>query len=279
VAGNITWDLNGCTVTVAADTTGYINPSAANHKHTEPNGWNSGNPKTVFCFEGGANGIFTVKSSAKGGKIVNEAPGALFGVGEGKGTRVNFQGENLTIESKNHWIFFGIELGYDYVSKPDPRVTIDGGTYIGGYASGIMQFCGNAVIKNATFIATNAAASKLTASDAYRDGIVSFDNVIFIASVSTAPAYYSSSSKNQSASFNDCVYIGCEPTSLERCAKLNSLTYTGVNLASTEENLALINASAPAGTVTLIKAKEETNAFSSIKVKLSGKLILVIEVL
>ena len=263
--GSIVWDLNGHTVTVAADTTGFINPSAANHKLTEPNGWNSGNPKTVFCFEGyNKTNTFTIKSSVAGGRLVNLAPAVLFGVGEGKATRVVFEGEGLTVESANHLIFFGIELGYDFVSLADPRMTINGGTFISGYASGIMQFCGNSSVSNATFISTNASVAQLTNLDAYRNGKITFDNVTFIAAKDTAPAFYSNSSKEHYATFNNCVYIGCEPTTLARCANLKGLTYSGVNLASTETNLALINASAPAGTAkyTFMIAAADGNVYS-----------------
>ena len=265
-AGSIVWDLNGTTVTVSADTTGFINPTAANHKHTEPNGWNSGNPKTVFCFEGyNKDNTFTIKSSATGGKIVNLATAALFGVGEGKATRVVFEGEGLTVESANHMIFYGIELGYDFVSLADPRMTINGGTFISGYSSGIMQFCGNSSVSNATFISTNASVAQLTNLDAYRNGKITFDNVTFIAAKDSAPAFYSTlqSGRTRNATFNNCVYIGCEPTTTTR-SPITSLTYTGTNLASTETNLALINASAPAGTAkyTFMIAAADGNVYS-----------------
>ena len=246
VNGSIVWDLNGTTVTVSADTTGFINPAAANFALSNPGGWNSGNPKTVFCFEGSsATNSVTVKSSIAGGKIVNESAGALFAVGEGTRTPVIF--ENVTLISEKNYVFFGIELNRDAVSLTAPRLTINGGTYIGGYASGIMRFCGNSVVSDATFVSTNASVAQLIAIGSYRNADVSFDNVVFVAKNATAPAVYSSSSNTHNASFNDCVYIGCEPTSLARCEKLTSLTYTGTNIASSEENLALIYATAPEG--------------------------------
>ena len=247
--GSIVWDLNGTTVTISADTTGFINPAAANHV-LNSSGWNSSNPATVFGFEGyNATNTFTVKSSKAGGKIVNAGAThsknvAIFGAGEGKSTRVVFEGENLTIDAKNAFLFYGIEMGS--TTATDPRLTVNGGTYIGAYAQGVMYFCGNTVVSDATFISTNASVAQLTVLDSYRDGSITFNNVTFIAQNPTAPAFYSSSSKTHNATFTDCIYIGCEPTSTTRFPKIKSLEYKGITKADTENALLVAFGAKPA---------------------------------
>ena len=92
VNGNIVWDLNGTTVTVASTVTGLVKMAAANCKLTATGAGATYSGDTVFGFEGTTTNTITLKSSAPGGKIVNESSAHLFGTGEGKKTKIFFEG-------------------------------------------------------------------------------------------------------------------------------------------------------------------------------------------
>lgn len=249
--GSIVWDLNGTTVTIASNVTGLVRMAAANCSLTSGSGATY-NGNTVFGFEGtSVANSFTLKSSVPGGKIVNESSGHLFGVGEGKKTKMIFEGENLTIISPKGLIINSGELERslaDLKNGEDVRHVINGGVYISGSDSGVFIISMSASLKDATIISTSANAARVVNQDTYRIGNVTVENCIFVAANSAAIAYKAGASNAHKLTFKDCVYVNCVPTNLTSCPSIVALTHEGINLADTEANLALIYASAPAGT-------------------------------
>ena len=252
VSGDIVWDLNGTTVTINSSVTGLVRMAAANCSvaaGADGKGATYGG-NTFFGFEGYKTNSVILKSSVPGGKMVNESSAVLFGVGEGKRTRIVFEGENLTIVSSKTPIIASGELNRDCADLKngnDARHVINGGVYVGG-GSTVFTISMSASIKNATIISTSASASQLISQDGYRIGNVSVENCTFVASNAAALAYKAGSSNAHKFTFKDCVYVNCVPTNMTACPKLASLAYEGTNVASTEENLALIHDSAPDGT-------------------------------
>ncbi len=249
--GSIVWDLNGTTVTISKDIAGLINLAAANFALATPNVPNGYKP-AVFGFEGGSSAkanTFTLKSSVAGGKIVNEASAALFGQGEGAFTKIIFEGENLTIVSENARILSSVEMNRDnnqLTGEDLYRFVVNGGTYIGG-ADRVFHISMSAKLNGATIVSTNASTTAVVSQDGYRVGTIEVSDCIFVAASPSALAYSAGSSNATHLTFTDCAFIGCVPTNMAACASLTSLTYNGTNIASSEENLALIYASAPEG--------------------------------
>lgn len=249
INGSIVWDLNGTTVTVGPTVTGLVRMAAANCGLTSSVTAATYNGNTVFGFEGSSTtNTFTLKSSVPGGKIVNESSAHLFGVGEGKKTKIVFEGENLTIVSPKGLILNSGEVSRDY--KPeDVLFGVDGGTYICGSSTAVFNISRGASIKNATVITTSASVGQLIRLDGYRTGALTLENVIFSSANAAAIAFKPVGSSNKySATVTDCVFINCVPSTTATSTQLSSVTYNGTNLADTEANLALIYASAPAGT-------------------------------
>ncbi len=260
--GSIVWDLNGTTVTVASNVSGLIKLGAANCalSKTDP-GNETWTGDTVFGFEtdnsAARKNTFTLKSSVPGGKIVNESSAKLFGVGEGKWTKIIFEGENLTISSPKGYIIYSLEINRDTAKmsgEEKNRHVINGGTYIGGNAASIINVSMCASLKNATFISTSDSASAVLSQDTYRVGDVTVENCTFIAAKSSAIAYKGGSSNAVNLTFIDCAFVNCAPTTKTNCASLASVTYTGANAANTEAALAAIYASAPADTTLAVKS-------------------------
>ncbi len=264
VKGSIVWDLNGTTVTIASDVTGLANLAAANFLLTTPNTPNAYKP-AVFGFECySLTNTFTIKSSVPGGKLVNESTAAIFGIGEGKKAKIIFEGENLTIVSPKGYIISNIEVAD---ASTENQVEINGGVYICGNATALFRFSRNSSIKNATLIATNTAVQEVIYLDGYRPGNLALENVIFVSANSAAVAFKPVSSSNKyAATVTDCVFVNCVPTTVATSSLLSSVTYEGVNLADTDENLGLIHASMPAGTAKYAFEVLVTNAEGGVDV-------------
>ena len=267
-SGSIVWDLNGTTVTISKDLTGIINVSSSNFDLTKPDVPNQDRP-TVFGFEGNSvSDAFTLKSSKAGGKIVNESSAAIFGVGEGKKTKVIFDGENLTLESPNAPIFRALEMSYDIAGWAEAnklRLIVNGGTYISGgdYVFNISTY---AQLANATFISTNPYAVSVVSHDTYRAGAATVTNCTFIAANPAAIAYKAGSTKGASLSFSGGTFANCLIPTTENCANLTVAYAEGTYYTSTFEDLAKLYASAPAGTVLAAKSV----AYNGVSYKLCG---------
>ena len=247
VNGAITWDLNGTTVTIPASVTGLVKMAAANCALTATGAGPTYSGNTFFGLEGSnKDNPLTLKSSLPGGKIVNESSAVLFGLGEGKRTPLIFEGENLTIVSPKSYIIFSQEANRD-VSSASARTVINGGTYISGGAT-VCHFSMHTSLKDATFISTKADGAAVVSQDAYRVGNITVENCTFVAANAAAIAYKAGASNAHNLTLKSCTFVNCTPTTKTNCANLSSLTYEGNNVASTEDNLALIYASAPAGT-------------------------------
>ncbi|MBP3605558.1 MAG: hypothetical protein J6J66_03055, partial [Clostridia bacterium] len=255
-SGSIVWDLNGTTVTISKDLTGIINVSSSNFELTKPDVPNQNRP-TVFGFEGNSvSNSFTLKSSKAGGKIVNESSAALFGVGEGKMTKVIFEGENLTLESPNAPIFRALEMSYDIAGWAEAnklRLIVNGGTYISGgdYVFNISTY---AQLANATFISTKSSAASVITHDTYRAGAATVTNCTFIAANPVAIAYKAGSTKGASLSFSGGTFVNCLIPTTENCANLTVAYAEGTYYTATFEDLAKLYASAPADTVRAAKS-------------------------
>lgn len=246
VKGSIVWDLNGTTVTIASNVTGLANLSAANFNLETPGTLNANKP-AVFGFECSSLGnSFTIKSSVPGGKLVNESTAAICGIGEGKKAKIIFEGENLTVESLNGYVVSCIEVAD---ASTDTQVDINGGTYIGGNTTALLRLSRHSSIKNATLIATNASVAQVIYLDGYRPGSLTLNNVSIVSANAAALTFKPVSSSNKySVTVTDCTFVNCVPSTTATSSQLSSVTYNGNNVASTEDNLALIYASAPAGT-------------------------------
>lgn len=249
VNGSIVWDLNGTTVTVGPTVTGLVKMGAANCKLTATGAGATYSGDTFFGFEGSSTtNTFTLKSSVPGGKIVNESSAHLFGTGEGKKTKIFFEGENLTIVSPKGLILNSGEVSRDY--KPeDVLFGVDGGTYICGSSTAVFKISRGASIKNATVITTSASVAQLINLDGYRTGALTLENVIFSSANAAAVAFKPVGSSNAyTATVTDCIFRNTVPSTTATSTQLSEVTYNGVNLTNTEANLAVIHASAPEGT-------------------------------
>ena len=238
--GNITWDLNGTTVTIDKNVTGVANLAAANHAVGSTT-WNSPSP-AVFGFEHdtSSNGLI-LKTSKAGAQIINESTYELFGIGEGKTSMITIYGEGLTVTSMNARIFNSIEI------SDGTRHKIYGGTYISGAASGVGRLSAGTIIENATFINTNASAERVLHMDGYRSGAISLKNVTFVSAKQGAPAInVVGGSKQYSITAESCTFIGAATPVTG--GRFSSVAYSGTTLASNVADLAAAYASAPADT-------------------------------
>ena len=246
--GSIIWDLNGKTVTVDKNVTNLVRTAAANCKlGTSGEGPTYGG-SVVFGFEGFSwTNNFTLKSSAEGGRLVNESSRALFATGEGKSSQIIIEGANLTIDAGTGLVIASHELNYSANNYSD-RLQINGGTYISASTTGVMQIAMNTTIKNATLIATNASAGRVVYVHGWRSGRLNAENVIFVSAndAATVLAMASDGSGKQTANFVDCTLIGAAPAVVTE--KITAVTYSGTNKVSSPEDLALISATAPEGT-------------------------------
>ena len=244
--GSIIWDLNGTTVTIDKNVTGLVKLNAANANYKDGNETWTGD--TVFGFEGyNYTNTFTLKSSIEGGKIVNESSAHLFGIGEGKRTKIVILGENLTIDAGSGYVINNKEINRDNSNKGN-RLEIDGGTFIGGNDY-VLRLSMSSSVKNATIISTNASPYALIAVDGYRTGTTVLTNNIFVGAQAggTDLIRLQNSNGKQNIQIDGCTFYNVKAT--KETASLTPVTYTGNCIAASEADLAVMYASAPAGTV------------------------------
>ena len=234
--GNITLDLNGCTITVAANVKG-INMSNADSSAYA-------NGAAVFGLEGDRNGLFTLKSSKEGGKIVNLSKNALVCVGEYDKHSFKIEGENLTVVSEGP-IFACLESSVN-------SVTVDGGTYIYNGDKTAFVLGGTVSIKDATIVLTNAKAYAPISGQNYPKvaTAITVSNTKFFAenakmfSFAYQQDYREISTVNSAAkltlSFTDCVFAGVSLFAEHAHIPAANITFAGSNVVSRVEDLALL---------------------------------------
>ena len=202
--GNVTLDLNGTTLTVAANVQG-INMSNANSSSYT-------NSTAVFGLEGDKDGLFTLKSSKANGKIVNLSKNALVCIGEWDKNSFTIEGENLTVVSEGP-----IFACYESVTQ---YVTINGGTYIynGPYTAFILG--GTSSIINARIVLTNEKAYAPIAGQNYPkvDTAISVSDTFFLAENAKMFSFASqnnfaeistaSTARNLTLSYSGCRFAG-----------------------------------------------------------------------
>ena len=231
--GNITWDLNGCTVTIDKDLVG-INLSAANHKTGHPESQNAYKP-AVFAFESSYGRVFTITSSKAGAKIINNSSAALFGVGEGDSCTVKIDDADNNITVRTLGDLFGNIENYATTA-----LIINGGTYIydGAYAMGVISR--GTQMSGATFICTNPVAA-FFAVDLYRSNDFVANNCTFYAASPVSVLVKSNGSTSTlSFAFNNCTFVNVKPVPTLGAA---TVQYSSA-LVSTEDDLAIAYANA-----------------------------------
>ncbi len=233
--GNITLDLGGKTLTIAADST------AVNLSNSNSAGYLKSS--AVFGFEGSAAKTFTLKSSAVGGKLINLSSYAVVGVGERDKNMIVIEGENLTVDSKGT-IVANVEVS-------GTSLTVSGGTYIYRGTGIAFVSTGGVNIKDAIFVLKSTSADALFgipthlhvnaaytvsgirvyAEGANLFGYASNQTLAEISSLSN------SDNKTVNFAFSDSTLVGIKFVNTK--TGTNSITYLGDMAVDTAELLAV----------------------------------------
>ena len=175
-SGNVDWDLNGHTVTMAEGATPFtIEPADKNYQAFSVLHWING-------------GTFKLYSSVPNGKYVNNSAYSIFGTDKSQyyhsylvGTNdINVNGgDNLSVITKGS-LFKGYELSSGSDTPLKAYLYINGGTYIYSGTSALACFGGQNVIKNATII-TEGAAKTVFLNHYWQTANLAVDNVTVVA--------------------------------------------------------------------------------------------------
>ncbi len=253
-SGDVDWDLNGFTVTVAADATPIL---MSNYGESE-------GAKNYNVLHFVSAGTFKLYSSVPGGKYVNNSKTPIFGALKyisnapsyilGTSDLAVNGGDNLTIDSKA-----AILIGYENNESGPAGVLlgINGGTYV--YHGNAAAFsCGGDVrVYNAKILTTNAAVSVFIS--AYWGGKQSFriENSTVVAmnseTILVDEGYLESIATGEpkvthTVTIKDVTFAG---GALKAGYKGGYCTFVfeGKNVASDAAGLAVLYPEAPAGTL------------------------------
>ena len=241
--GDITLDLNGCTLAVAENFANPIDPSNANTYNDYVD--------AVFAFEKANRKTFTITSSKAGAKIINPTIHSLIAVGEQDGANIVINGENIEVVSKGT-ILLHVEPASSI------NVNVNGGkyTYTGEYAA--FSASGNPVFQNIVLVMANENAAAVFASPNYsHETVYTISNVEVYAA--GRPDLYGFTTHNTVAITNsparsngftvnvtDCVLAG---VNLTKSYARTTVNFAGEIVAATAADLAAALPTAPEGKV------------------------------
>ncbi|MBP3591113.1 MAG: hypothetical protein J6K14_01360 [Clostridia bacterium] len=239
--GTVDWDLNGNTVTVAADAT-PISMIA----WTEGQGPQSNN---VLHYPGYVN--FRLYSSVAGGEYINLSSYTIFGINKYSNASYSLGAgdDNLTIVSK------GQITGAYETTENGPAgytLTVNGGTYVSSTNGAVFSVGRTVKINNAKILATGGAFA-IFSNHFWSDGTsLTLDNVTMIASASTTQMVTSGAfsvangnGKTHYIYLNNTIAFSGGTLSLAYTKA--TFTVNGTIMTDTAENLAVAYPTAPEG--------------------------------
>ncbi|MBP3591165.1 MAG: hypothetical protein J6K14_01650 [Clostridia bacterium] len=263
--GEVSWDLNGNTVTIAADATPISMIAWLESQGAQP--------FNVLHYAGCAK--FNLYSSVPGGAYVNNSPYTIFGMNKYASTSYLLGtndasvdgGDNLTIISNGQ-----ITGSYECTENGPAgyNLYVNGGTYVSAANGAVFSIGKIAHIKNAKILATGAAYAMISGNHWSDTTNITLDNVDMIASVKTTKmlsagqfnASGSNGKKHTITLNNEIAFAGGTLTLTYTNVTLNA---NGTVLTDTADNLAVAYPTAPEGKTlayTGISVYGETRAVS-----------------